>query len=483
MIIVLFPIIILASIFAAGAEISSEQIVEGSSYEYTKHGSAHPSYHCDIIRADTVGDIVYIPATLEGYDVTCITEGAFSGSSISCVIIPPAVSIIHRGAFSSCPNLKDAYFLGDRPSMDGAFEMKVLYHALPNSSGWTAEDRITVVSLDGSDYALMPDCAMVIGGKPSDGILTIGSYVGGLDVKRIGPYAFAGSMMDNGEIKRRSDIKEVRMPEGIEIIGERAFYYSDISSIRLPNSVTVLNDEAFRGCVFLESVNLDSVRSIGFETFRDCASIRNVFVAGSVERCGDGAFYLCTGLETAMISLHNIPNRMLGYCENLESVKLKGVTSIGGSAFFKCSSLISLDLDGVRTVGEEAFRDCTMLENTALGDVETIGHSAFRGCTSIREITIPDSVSYLGSYAFADCTEIHKIVSLGAAPRGDDTVFLNVDSRIYCKPEHSDSWIMSDFGLEVECYVSGDQTLTASVIILATIAVVIAVVFRKRISA
>ena len=50
-----------------------------------------------------------------------------------------------------------------------------------------------------------------------------------------------------------------------------------------------------------------------------------------------------------------------------------------------------------------------MTELTIPDGVSTIGTYAFLGCTSLPEITIPDEVTTIGAYAFSGCTGLTKV--------------------------------------------------------------------------
>jgi uncharacterized protein YjbI with pentapeptide repeats len=65
----------------------------------------------------------------------------------------------------------------------------------------------------------------------------------------------------------------------------------------------------------------------------------------------------------------------------------------------------------VTTIGTAAFADCTSLTSiTFLGDLVTsIGSYAFRYCTSLTSITIPDSVITIWNFAFRNCTGLTSI--------------------------------------------------------------------------
>ena len=61
--------------------------------------------------------------------------------------------------------------------------------------------------------------------------------------------------------------------------------------------------------------------------------------------------------------------------------------------------------DSVTSIGDWAFRDCTGLTSVTIGNsVTSIGGYAFNGCTGLTGVTIPDSVTNIGKYAFSNCT-------------------------------------------------------------------------------
>ena len=134
------------------------------------------------------------------------------------------------------------------------------------------------------------------------------------------------------------------------------------------------------------------------------------------------------------------------------AVIAEGVTSIGSYAFFYCTSLTSVTIPyRVTSIGRYAFDGCTSLTSVTIPDsVTSIGDGAFASCTSLAGIwvaegnshyvndasgvlfnkdkttlvqcpgafsgsyTIPDSVTSIGEWAFADCTSLTDVYYAGS---------------------------------------------------------------------
>ena len=65
--------------------------------------------------------------------------------------------------------------------------------------------------------------------------------------------------------------------------------------------------------------------------------------------------------------------------------------------------------DNVKSIGNYAFSDCSNLTNLDLGNsLVTIGEYAFKA-SGISSITIPNSVTKIGKYCFANNTKLEKV--------------------------------------------------------------------------
>ena len=115
----------------------------------------------------------------------------------------------------------------------------------------------------------------------------------------------------------------------------------------------------------------------------------------------------------------------------------KGTRSICDCAFaadYESSpSLQSITIpDSVTSIGDYAFSLCTSLESVTIPDsVTSIGDSAFKNCYSLESVTIPDSVTSIGDRAFYGCESLHSITI------PDSVTSIGYDTFSFCKSLHS----------------------------------------------
>ena len=86
--------------------------------------------------------------------------------------------------------------------------------------------------------------------------------------------------------------------------------------------------------------------------------------------------------------------------------------------FHNCQALTSLTIpDSVTHIGDYAFADCIGLQSITLSQsLQRIGNYGFRGCTGLTSITIPESVTAIGNYCFDECWNLASIYLLNPVP-------------------------------------------------------------------
>ena len=67
--------------------------------------------------------------------------------------------------------------------------------------------------------------------------------------------------------------------------------------------------------------------------------------------------------------------------------------------------------NSVTSIGDYAFSDCSGLTSVTIGNsVTSIGNYAFRNCSGLTSVTIPSSVTSIGTYAFGLCSSLTEVV-------------------------------------------------------------------------
>lgn len=91
-----------------------------------------------------------------------------------------------------------------------------------------------------------------------------------------------------------------------------------------------------------------------------------------------------------------------------------------------------IDGEPVLEIAPGCFENCTELTEITLPDTLTIiGSEAFMGCTNMRGISIPESVVSIGDAAFLNCSELEAISIPGSVTSIGYQVFSGCDNLWY----------------------------------------------------
>ncbi|OQX28511.1 MAG: hypothetical protein B0D92_08550 [Spirochaeta sp. LUC14_002_19_P3] len=246
------------------------------------------------------------------------------------------------------------------------------YYDLTEEIILTADLTLYAVwSTDGLAYTLINSDAeySVSKGTATATEIDVPGYWMGKKVTEVGTNAF--------EIYNFTDIK---LPSTIKSIGIRAFYLcSNLALTSLPDGVTSIGNYAFYDCSNLALTSLpDGVTSIGNNAFDNCTNLALTSLPDGIKSIGDQAFLKCSNL-----ALTSLPD---------------GITSIGDYAFASCSNLALTSLpDGITSLGNQAFAGTTMTSMTIPASVTSLGSSLFNNNGSITEITLEGDYSELSN--------------------------------------------------------------------------------------
>ena len=301
-------------------------------------------------------------------------------------------------------------------------------------------------------YAISDNTAYVLHCTPSaSGNIVIASNYDGYPVTGIGNYAFEDCY----------GLASVTIPESVTDIGTNAFYACiGLMSIVIPNSVTNIGWEPFFGCSALTNiVTGNGITSIGRAEFYNCYNLANITIGTNVTNIGAGAFVGCTNLTSIIIpnSVTTIDEGAFQNCFNLTNVTFLGNPPTLGSYVFSGDNHVtayyyygasgwSWSYYGFRTamLGVVPFtyftNNGTIIitsytgTNTAMTigpvingfpvtDIDFNDFTAPQECTNLTSITIPASVTGIGSDAFYGCINLTNITFLGNAPALRSDVF------------------------------------------------------------
>ena len=157
-----------------------------------------------------------------------------------------------------------------------------------------------------------------------------------------------------------------------------------------------------------------SVTSIGSSAFKGCSGLTSIKIPSSVTSIGDEAFQGCYQLTSLIFEDGNkglsLGSSVFFYCQ-LVTVYL-GRNIVTESPFAGQRKLISLTIgNSVTSIGSNAFANCSGLTSIKIsGNVTSIGSRAFDNCSRLTSIKIPGSVISIGDEAFYDCSGLTSLI-------------------------------------------------------------------------
>lgn len=384
--------------------------------------------------------------------ITTIYDNAFGYcESLDSVTIPENVSSISAYAFKKCTSLKSVTVMNPdcviSSDIDTINDTAVIYgYSNSTAQAYAEKYNRNFVSLDDDSTFKW---------NITDGVLTISGKCDMPDYSDNNPAPWEND---------KDSITKVVINDGITNIGNYAFdSCENLTEVIIPDSVSVIGEYAFTGCIGLTSVNIpESVTNIGNSAFYNCGSFKEVLIMTILNpECqiydydytlGENVAIYGYKRSTAQVYAKNygkqfiaidnandtitwnlsdgvltitgegdMPDYDVRYTElnyspwyGNQSIKEviigDGITSIGDCTFTRCENLTSVTIpDSVTEIGEYAFGICGLTEVSIPESVEIIGAMAFSNCINLKKINIPEKITTIDYNVFWECKELTEI--------------------------------------------------------------------------
>ena len=186
-----------------------------------------------------------------------------------------------------------------------------------------------------------------------------------------------------------------------------------IKQVIIKQSVTSVGKCAFKQCTSLTKVVLpEGLKSIGEYAFSDCNNLVEVNLPDTVETIGLQAFCNCN-LSTITIpaSVTEMSTEVFAYCRSLSEVIFQpGTTRIWDYEFCGCSSLTEITIpETVTTIGSGAFTSTGLTSVVIPNGVKNLGSGAFSRCKNLNSVTLPATLTEVPDSLFSDCSSLTNV--------------------------------------------------------------------------
>lgn len=249
-------------------------------------------------------------------------------------------------------------------------------------------------------------------------------------LKEIGSWAFMGC----------TSLESIEFPASLKSVDRSAFESCGIKEITIPETLEILGRNAFTDCINLENVIFpNNTEIINRGVFSRCTKLKKIDLPEYINSIGREAFYGCTGLEEICIpdSVESIGMAAFCDCTNLNSIRMsKNVTYIDEVAFDNTGYYNNKSNweNGALYIDEYLIKANNVSENYYIKTgTRSVARHAFECSDSLTSVIVPASVNSFSYNPFYECNNLNKVVFMGRNVEFNDVFSSNeTELTFYC---------------------------------------------------
>ncbi len=400
---------------------------------------------------------ITIPETVEGLSVQVVAPSAFAGTMLTAVTMPASIWDVETNAFSGCTKLASVKMPENVILNNGTFK---------NCTSLTSVELPKGVQLWANDVIFEGSGLTSITVKDKTPCELTGNFIVE-EPSQVTLYVPAGS---KAAYEAADYWKEFNIEEAARdyYCGENVLYAYDAETKTLTISGT--------GAMY----DFASANDVPWADYRDNAEygIEKIVVEDGVAQIGKNAFFDCKNATYLSIpaTVTSIGENAFNKCQNLE-VHISDLAAWCGMTFAnyhanpvtKASSLYVGDApvtslvipETVTAITDFAFADYTGITSLEVpNSVTTIGKEAFKNNAGLTSVIIGDGVTSIGANAFEKCSSLTKLVlgskvaSIGASAFACQLALSsNVLTEVYVKNS-------TPIAIDATCFASNTANAT-----------------------